>query len=455
MSKFEYPILSRADMITILSESQIAAVIENDLKNPTPDFVSDIYTRLLVYLDLLHEEDGGQVEFAALEQLENPHYHVGSARAINNYIKIKEVIALLQCPAVFTLKDLLKPQADRTQFFLSAILNFCLHKDSKMNELRPIGEELSLLDEQRREFDDKISQLNAEIAEYNDARERELPLVQEVEGKVKELRQRIGDLNNHQMSQRATYRKLKEMNTEMDGEISRAEFELVQSVQENANLRSKIVRSPDKLQRALEEKKSVREDARSAERLAMQSFQAKTDVLELYTKTFKKISKHFDQMQAIHEQVNSAKSIEKDYKALKAKLSNDELVDKSLGAKLVELQVKAQQLDECKKLLEKERDTKCEEATQELNNIKSEVESRRHDLRARQRKVEAVLTEVDAITLKTKMVKESRVAEVQKLVHKREEIAEQFQQYMNSIGHLLQCADGCSQSKNIDLKDQP
>ncbi|KAJ6691079.1 MEMBRALIN/KINETOCHORE PROTEIN NUF2 [Salix koriyanagi] len=167
------------------------------------------------------------------------------------------------------------------------------------------------------------------------------------------------------------------------------------------------------------------------------------------------MSKHFDQMQAIHEQVNSAKSIEKDYKALKAKLSNDELVDKSLGAKLVELQVKAQQLDECKKLLEKERDTKCEEATQELNNIKSEVESRRHDLRARQRKVEAVLTEVDAITSKTNMVRESRVAEVQKLVRKREEIAEQFQQYMNSIGHLLQCADGCSQSKNIDLKDQP
>jgi len=64
-------------------------------------------------------------------------------------------------------------------------------------------------------------QLNAEIAEYNDARERELPLVQDVDGKVKELRQRIGDLNNHQMSQRATYRKLKEMSTEMDGEVSK------------------------------------------------------------------------------------------------------------------------------------------------------------------------------------------------------------------------------------------
>lgn len=55
MSKFEYPRLSRLDIITILAESQIAAVTENDLKNPNPDFISDLYTRLLVYLDLLHE----------------------------------------------------------------------------------------------------------------------------------------------------------------------------------------------------------------------------------------------------------------------------------------------------------------------------------------------------------------------------------------------------------------
>ena len=61
--------------------------------------------------------------------------------------------------------------------------------------------------------------MNAEIAEYNDARERELPLVQEVDGKVKELRQKIAGLNNHQMSLRASYRKLKERSSEMDGKV--------------------------------------------------------------------------------------------------------------------------------------------------------------------------------------------------------------------------------------------
>lgn len=64
-------------------------------------------------------------------------------------------------------------------------------------------------------------QLNAEIEEYNEARERELPLVQEVDAKVKELRQTIAGLNNQQMSMRASYRKLKEKAGEMDEKVRR------------------------------------------------------------------------------------------------------------------------------------------------------------------------------------------------------------------------------------------
>lgn len=55
MSKFDYPKLSTAEIITILAESEIAVITDNDLKNPNQDFVSDLYTRLLIYLDILHE----------------------------------------------------------------------------------------------------------------------------------------------------------------------------------------------------------------------------------------------------------------------------------------------------------------------------------------------------------------------------------------------------------------
>ncbi|KAH7575743.1 hypothetical protein JRO89_XS02G0206700 [Xanthoceras sorbifolium] len=440
MSKFEYPKLSMQEIISVLAESQIAAITDRDLKNPSPDFISDLYTRLLIYLDILHEEDHGQLDFAALDQLENPDHHVGSVQTMTLYSRIKEVVTSIGCPMNFTLKDLIRPDAARTEYFVSAILNFCLHKDTKMNLLRPIAEDLTDLDEQRKEWEAKISKLNAEIAEYNEARERELPLVQELDAKVKELRQTIQDLNKHQTSQ--------------------AEFDLVQSVQQNADLRSKIVQSPDKLQRALEEKKLVRQEAKDAERLAMQSFQNKNETLDVYTEALEKMLEHFAQMQAVYEQVNSAKSIEREYKALKAKVSDDGVLDKSLEAKLVERQAKgrflfklSEQLDELRKQLERERNLKFEEVTKELDNVKLDVESTRRDLEARQRKVEAVVAEVlstplnvytgtghsdlkgyifhlfnpqvDAITSKTLSIKEAGAAKLQELDNKAEEIVKQ------------------------------
>lgn len=306
-----------------------------------------------------------------------------------------------------------------------------------MNLLKPIVEDLSLLDEQREELEARISQLNAEIAEFNEAREREIPCVQEVDAKVKDLRQTIQGLNSHQMSLKATFRSKKEKVKEIDEKISSAEFALVQSVQENANLRSKIVQSPDKLQCALEEKKFMRDEARTSERSAMQSFQEKTAMVDVYTKACKKMSKQFAQIQAIQEQVNSAKSVEKDVKGLKAKLSDEGVMDISLEVKLVERQGKAEQLDESRKQAEKEREFKYQEATKELNNVKLEVEAMRRNFEERHMQVGATVAEVDSLTLKTHSVRESGEAKQQELARKCEEIVKEFHRYSSSIGMLL------------------
>ncbi|KAM2274940.1 hypothetical protein ACFX1S_044684 [Malus domestica] len=190
-------------------------------------------------------------------------------------------------------------------------------------------------------------------------------------------------------------------------------------------------------QRALEEKKSVREEAKNAERSAKLSFEEKTAVDEVYTKVSKKLSKHLAQMQAIQEQVNSAKSVDRDVKAVKAKLSDDGVVSKSLQAKLVEREGKVEQLNELKKQLERERDLKFEEASKDLNNVELEVESRRRDLEARQKAVEAAVEEVDSITSKTASIKESGAADQKELARKCEEIMKEFHQYQNSIRVLL------------------
>lgn len=67
-------------------------------------------------------------------------------------------------------------------------------------------------------------QLNTEIADFNEARERELPLIQETDAKVKELRQTIGNLNNQQASLRVTLRRLKDKAGEVDEKVRQLIF---------------------------------------------------------------------------------------------------------------------------------------------------------------------------------------------------------------------------------------
>lgn len=51
-------------------------------------------------------------------------------------------------------------------------------------------------------------------------------------------------------------------------------------------------------------------------------------------------------------------------------------------------------MDEVQRQLQKERDLKFEGSTKHLNDVKLEVESKRRELEARQKKVEDVLAEV-------------------------------------------------------------
>lgn len=437
MSRFEYPRLPLKEIIVVLAETGIATVTEANLTKPNSDFVTDLFTRILVHINCL-QEDHGLVEFADLEQLDNPDMHVDSVKMMNLYHKIKEVIADLHCPRQFNLKDIVKLEADRTQLFLSAILNFCIHREYRMNILQPIVGVFEVLDDQGRELDDRILQLNDEISELNEAKEREMPFVQEIETKIKEMQQEITALNNQQHSLKIMIRNRREASTEMDQKISSAEFALVQNAQENRSLRSKIVQSPDKLQRTLEERKIAQVEAKDAERAAMQSFHEQTATDEVYTKARKKMTNNLSQMQTLQEQVNEAKKVEKDVKVLKTKNSDDDTVsDKSLVAKLYEKQGRVDQLEELLKQLEKEKDLKCEEASKELNNVRAQVEYNRRGLEQRERNAEALVSEGAAINKNVIEVKDSVTAKQQILLAKEDEIAKEFFEYSKSTGHLL------------------
>jgi hypothetical protein len=92
--------------------------------------LSSLQTKTLKLLrtNLQCREEHGQLEFVALEHLENLEFHSDSTQIVKLYNRIKQVMASLDCPKSFTLKDLIKPDSDRTELFLSATLNFSLYR---------------------------------------------------------------------------------------------------------------------------------------------------------------------------------------------------------------------------------------------------------------------------------------------------------------------------------------
>ncbi|XP_021864994.1 kinetochore protein NUF2 homolog isoform X2 [Spinacia oleracea] len=423
-SVYSLPVLSRPEIVGILAEYQIISLSESDLTNPNPDFVANLYNSFLHFLDSL-EEDSSQVDFEALERFENPEIYADAIRPIKLYRRIKDVLSEIGCPISFTFPDLISPDSSRTV------------KESKFSMITPYAEELGILEEECKQREAKILQLRKESAALNEARDKEKPLVQEAEAKVKELQQKLDNLNSLQFNLRKEHKAMKEKTEELENNVTRSEYELIQATQENATLRSKIVHSPDKLQRTLEEKKLVQMEANDSGRLAFQSFQEKTAILEVYTKALLKMTKQLGQMQAIQEQVNSAKSVEKDVKQLKAKLSDDQMLEKSLEAKVVENQAKAGQSDKQKLLLEKEAKLRREDDTRGWDNAKLEAVSRKHYLETRGRKIEAVEAEVASIEAKIKSTKGLAAATQEELLKEAEKIVNELKLYTSRTAQVM------------------
>lgn len=448
MSAFSFPERPVSEIIGVLAETNIAALKPDDLTNPTADVVSSIYTNFISYVDTLGDVPDDQIGFTALELLDNPDQHVESIRVLNLYRKIKDLLASIRYPN-FTLRDLLKPDGKRTIHILSTVVNFLYYREDKLNILRPVFEQLPDYEERKKELETKIiAELNKEIMDCEVARQLEEPIVQEVDAEVKKLKQAITNYNKQQVALKTVYKGLKEKIEEIIEKIAQADFELVKNVQENSKLLSRIVQSPDKLQRALEEKKATRTEAKDSEKLAMQNVQKRTTTIEVYLKAYEKWSKHFSQMQALQEQVSSSKSVEKDVKACKAKLSEEGVSNISLDAKIDEWLGRAKQADELIKAMEKERDTRYEQDSQRLENLRTELEWKLHCLEPREKAVEAMVAKGDGLCSDVVSVRDAGKVKQQQLQAKIEEIVDMFYSYSNMI-------DGALQNVEMTVTNEP
>lgn len=175
---------------------------------------------------------------------------------------------------------------------------------------------------------------------------------------------------------------------------------------------------------------------------AMESYQKWNSTVEAYTKVHKKVTKSLALVQALQEQLNSCKTVEKDVKALKAKFKDAEKEDWAFEAKRVELQVKVEQLEKSKKNLEAEKELKCTEAEKELDALNTQIAPRLRELERAEQRLSEKFSEVEYIQKRRiPEVSASKEALLDRLVNKQLELIEKVEQYdhllSNKLYHIL------------------
>ncbi|KAI0489359.1 hypothetical protein KFK09_029201 [Dendrobium nobile] len=436
-STFHCPEMPASQIAEVLTDSGIATVSEEDLAAPTAELAFALYASVLNYFQPLSEDVNGGLDFGALQLLDNPEHHEDAVRAINLYHRMNELLVSINCNG-FKLSDLLRPEARRIVVIFSAIVNFLYYREEKLATLQVFMDKLPACDERKSELEEKLAELKKQSMDYDVARKEEEPLVHEVDAEVNKLKHSIQDYNKQQMLMRNQAKELKEKADAIDSKISQADFELLKKAEENSKLLSEVVQSPDKLQRALEEKRNKLAEVKNSERLAIQSVQEKNTAIEVYLKASEKMSKLSSLVQATQEEMNSAKNIEKDLKALKVKLSNDAVSDMSLEAKVFELQGKVKQADELLRTTEKERHLRLAEDIQKLNNARAEVEHVLKCLEPRERKLEDMVARSDSLCQEADSVREAEKLKQQKLLSKLEEIVHLFHSHSNRTNNFLE-----------------
>ncbi|KAF7088424.1 hypothetical protein CFC21_091531 [Triticum aestivum] len=440
-SGFHFPLLSPAKIAEELVQFDVAPFANlraEHIASPQPDLLPGVLGRFFDYfVDAPGDGEGGQLGFSELEVLDNPEHHAEAIRLLRLYNKSQIFLESIHYKDL-TLADFTHPTPRRVVEVLSALINFLLYRHDKTELLQSIVSESSDYHERDLELKARIAQIQKEIADHELAEQMEEPMAQQLEADVNALQQKVQVYNKQHLALRAKAAAISDTKEEIHRKITQADFELTKHAQENSKLRSKLVKSPEKVQRALEEKKSARAKLKESEKIATQNAQEKTTTMEIRNKALEKLVKQHSKIQDVHEQLAAAKTVEKEVKTRKAKL-NDECVSvMSFEAQIVEWKGKVHEMEERLKVKVKERNQIIANENQKLGALSSETEVKLQCLEPREKKVEAMIAKASKLCSEAASARTSATAQQQKIHAKFNNIVKAFNTYMDSVDPFLE-----------------
>jgi kinetochore protein Nuf2 len=153
----------------------------------------------------------------------------------------------------FTTKDIFVPDAKRFRRQLSAVINFAKFREEHVIRCEELQVNTDKLVEQRERAREENAMLKAELKKYKENVSVEEPVIAQLEQDCTIAEEEVNELNKQQAFLRHTTAELKVKNAEARDAIASTQFEILGIKQDIEKMRAKIVQSPEKLQREIED----------------------------------------------------------------------------------------------------------------------------------------------------------------------------------------------------------
>ncbi|CAK9210606.1 unnamed protein product [Sphagnum jensenii] len=368
---YSFPILDRREIVAYLLESGIGLELEEQqLLKPTMEVIWPLYESLVHSLMGISREELKQPAFHAVESLEYPELHeesVGCVASIRAIMKLMFAAGAQE----FSMKDIFKPESKRTITFLSAIINYAKFREEKEATIALMQDDRDRTLSEIQQLEEQIAVMNSEVETIEAERRAQQPAVKALEAENKELERRMQIANKQHGTLQSQIRCLKQDANTVSDAIATENFLGTQAKQEQAQLRAQIVQSPEKLQKAVGDKKVALQNAEAAAEVAKQTLEGWRAKTESYSKAQKKVRKFLSMIDEMEKLSVVQKATVKEVKALKAKAIATEEHDQSLKKKLAELMIQGQYWQQAIEKLERQGPIKLQEEDQEMEEEKS------------------------------------------------------------------------------------
>eukprot|EP01006_Ploeotia_vitrea_P063521 TRINITY_DN85710_c0_g1_i1.p1 TRINITY_DN85710_c0_g1~~TRINITY_DN85710_c0_g1_i1.p1 ORF type:complete len:476 (+),score=299.55 TRINITY_DN85710_c0_g1_i1:131-1429(+) len=209
-----------------------------------------IFEAFVTILMGVSKDELRQPAFGAMENFQFPEIHEDSIPQFNLSSKIMELLIAVGVHDC-SLRDIVEPTYARTKRILSALINFAKFREERLGKYQEFTEKSDQLVDLHQQLDHQNAQLQNQLEQLQAKREAEMPRIEALTTETDELTEEIDRLNVRHAALREEVRQVKNESNEFGDRIATNKFHLLNAKQENDQLKSQIVKNPEKLKASL------------------------------------------------------------------------------------------------------------------------------------------------------------------------------------------------------------